>query len=69
MTTRTDIIINPADKGGAIVVMDIADYTEEVYCQLSEQKFYECNPGDPSGEHARVVTMEETVGSTKNKPH
>lgn len=27
---RTDIIIKPADKGGAIVVMDTADYTEKV---------------------------------------
>lgn len=36
----TDIIIRPADKGGGIVVMDIADYMMVANRQLSGSNFY-----------------------------
>lgn len=58
LASRTDIIIKPADKGGAIVVMNTTDYIEEAYRQLSESKFYERLQGDPTGEHAQIVTTE-----------
>ena len=44
-----EIIIKPADKGSAVVVMDRCDYLKEGYKQLSNTKFYqklEFNPTD-----------------------
>ena len=36
----TDIVIKPADKGKAIVVLDTEDYKHECYRQLNDPKFY-----------------------------
>ena len=38
---RNDIIIKPADKGSAVVVMDKTTYLQEAERQLSDCKFYE----------------------------
>lgn len=36
----TNIVIKPADKGGAIVVQDIDLYKKEVLRQLNDTAFY-----------------------------
>ncbi|CAJ0954330.1 unnamed protein product [Ranitomeya imitator] len=41
------IIIKPADKGGAIVVMNYTDYTKEVIRQLSDPNTYDVIHRDP----------------------
>ena len=38
---RTDIVIKPADKGGAVVVWDRNLYKQEAERQLSDSAFYE----------------------------
>ena len=40
LRNRTDIVIKPADKGGAVVVWDRDLYIEEAYKQLSDDRFY-----------------------------
>lgn len=42
------IIIKPADKGGAIVVMDKVKYDNEVQRQLMDTRFYEKFKCDPT---------------------
>ncbi|CAJ0947650.1 unnamed protein product [Ranitomeya imitator] len=49
-TLRNDkeIIIKPADKGGAIVIMNKSEYTKEIYRQLRDDTIYRPLPGDPT---------------------
>ncbi|CAJ0921194.1 unnamed protein product [Ranitomeya imitator] len=49
-TLRTDneIVIKPADKGGAIVIMNKSDYTQEIHRQLSDNTVYRLLPTDPT---------------------
>ena len=40
LTERNDIVIKPADKGKATVIMDTEKYKAECYRQLNNPKFY-----------------------------
>ena len=40
LTENTNIIIKPADKGSAVVVMNRIDYLKEGFKQLSDNKYY-----------------------------
>ena len=55
LSSRSDIIIKPADKGGAVVVMNTSDYTAEAHKQLSDTKFYKQLDYDPTEEHKLLV--------------
>jgi hypothetical protein len=44
---RDDIIIKPADKGSAVVVMDKTIYIQEAERHLSDCRFYEKLDSDP----------------------
>lgn len=44
---NTDIIVKPADKGGAIVIQNISDYVVEAHRQLNNVDFYERLSGNP----------------------
>ena len=37
---RNDIIITLADKGGALVIIDVNDYVKEAHRQLKDKDFY-----------------------------
>lgn len=52
---RTDITIKPADKGGAIVVMNTADYIEEALRQLNDRTFYRRLDADPTKDFKRIL--------------
>lgn len=55
---RIDITIKPADKGGAVVVMDTIKYIAEADNQLNNSSFYKRLDADPTAQY------KETLGST-----
>ena len=44
LKTRDDIIITRADKGGAVVIIDVEDYIKEANRQLENSTFYDKLP-------------------------
>ena len=40
LSERDDIIITKADKGGAVVIMDVKDYVKEAERQLNDENNY-----------------------------
>lgn len=59
LATHPEIIIKPADKGGAIVVMNKTDYINEALRQLSDSSFYKRVDADPTEEFN--ATIKETL--------
>ncbi len=49
LRSRTDIIIKPADKGSAVVIMDRQQYIDEAHRQLDNRTNYICLNSDPTG--------------------
>ena len=54
LRNNKNIIIKPADKGGAIVILNTDDYIQEGNSQLSNTKFYKPIDNDPT----RIYTEE-----------
>ena len=52
---RTDIIIKPADKGSAVVVLSKEDYIKEADRQLNESVFYRKLSADPTSQYSTEV--------------
>ena len=59
LSTRDDIIISKADKGGAVVIQDLDDYLAEANRQLENTEFYKKVDRDLTNEHIGIVN--ETV--------
>ncbi|CAN7939219.1 unnamed protein product [Ixodes hexagonus] len=55
LSERTDIIIKPADKGGAVVVLNKTDYLEEGMRQLNDRSFYKPLDTDPTDEYKAIL--------------
>lgn len=55
LADRHDIVIKPADKGGAIVIMNRDDYIKEADRQLSDTSFYKVLQSDPTDEFKQIV--------------
>ena len=53
-----DIIITKADKGGAVVILDIKDYIDEANRQLSDTNNYEQLDFDPTELHTEEIKSE-----------
>ncbi|XP_072020239.1 uncharacterized protein [Amphiura filiformis] len=53
---NSNLIINEADKGAAIVIMDVEDYLSECHRQLNDATYYKPLPKDPTAVFARKVT-------------
>ena len=64
MTDRNDIVIPKADKGGAVVIIDVEDYIKEVEHQLSNKDAYKKLQYDPTQKHARLIN--DTITRFKN---
>ena len=48
LSIRDDIILTKADKGAAVVIIDVDDYINKVDRQLNNQEFYKETPNDPT---------------------
>ena len=55
LMARTDIIITKADKGGAVVIMDVNKYVEECNRQLNNKEYYKELTSDPTESHRRLI--------------
>ena len=55
LQTRDDIVITRADKGGAVVIMDVDDYVAEGNRQLSDKNFYKKLNHDPTPIYAERI--------------
>ena len=64
MADRNDIIITKADKGGAVVIIDVEDYVKEAEHQLSNKDGYKKLQYDPTQTHSRLVN--DTIARFKN---
>ncbi len=47
------ILILPADKGKATVLMDVSEYEEKIHAMLSDERTYELLPSDPTARYKR----------------
>ena len=55
LSKRDDIIITNADKGGAIVIMDIDKYISEAQRQLNDKNNYKKLQTDPTLQRNKLV--------------
>ena len=55
LTKGKDIIITNADKGGAVVIMDVEKYIKEANRQLSDKRNYKKLQEDPTLQHSSLV--------------
>ncbi|XP_053546886.1 uncharacterized protein LOC128638774 [Bombina bombina] len=55
LTEDTTIVIRPADKGGAVVVMDLQQYRSELLGQITDQKTYRILQTDPTNQLKRYI--------------
>ena len=62
---RDDIVIRPADKCSAVVVMDKVDYVGEANRQLADERFYKKMDSDPTEEFSTKITQELKIISTR----
>jgi hypothetical protein len=58
LRSNEDIIIKPADKGSAVVVMDKSAYIREAEGQLSHDRFYNKLDKDPTKQFSDNITNE-----------
>ena len=56
LKANKDIVIKPADKGSAVVVMNRKDYIAEGIRQLSDRRFYHKLETDLTDDHNKLVT-------------
>ena len=52
----TSLVIKPADKGGAIVIMNRSDYVKEGLRQLSDEETCKKLSSDPTQKHVKIIT-------------
>ena len=52
---RDDLIFSKADKGGALVIMDVDDYIKEANRQLDDTEFYRKLQNDPTATYSERI--------------
>jgi len=55
LSTREDLIITQADKGGATVIWGIEEYLREAENQLNNEEFYLALLADPFENHQNII--------------
>ena len=58
LQTRSDVVINRADKGGKVVVMDKQTYINNCECQLNDEEFYIKLDHDPTHDICKDINSE-----------
>eukprot|EP00061_Rhincodon_typus_P009511 g33076.t1 len=58
LKTNRNIVIKPADKGGAMLIQNRTGYCKEVYRQLTNQEHYTRLSADPTKEHTRQLKQD-----------
>ena len=66
---NTDIVIKPADKGGAIVIMNKEDYIKEGERQLSNTTHYQKVDNIKKLRHKFIKEVEHSLRSLKSKEY
>ena len=66
---NTEIVIKPADKGGAIVIMDKIDYIKEGERQLQQQQHYKKLDDFEKTKKEFIKEVEASLRSLKNKEY
>ena len=67
LRNRTDIVIKPADKGGAVVVWDRNLYLDEATKQLSDTQFYQQIDRDVTETHQKEIISVVTQATTSGR--
>lgn len=67
LASRNDIVIKPADKGGAVVVLNADSYIGEAQRQLDDTTYYRRLNDDPTAEFKRIVSDVVTDLVKENK--
>ena len=57
LTNNPELVIEKADKGSAVVVMNATDYLREGYRQLMDNKCYTKINHDPTTEVSEIITQ------------
>lgn len=57
LRNNKDIIIKPADKGGATVIQNTSDYITEAMRQLSNEEYYKRVENDLTSEHEQLINQ------------
>ena len=65
LQNRQDIMLRPADKGSAVVVVSSKDYDKEVLRLLSDETFYQRLKKDPTPDHQSKIRA--TVRNLQDK--
>ncbi|CAJ0935698.1 unnamed protein product [Ranitomeya imitator] len=71
LSSDKTLVVKPADKGGAIVIMDRTDYIEEAYRQLNDSDIYRVTSQNPLNSIAQkiktLLEFHEQEGTIDNK--
>ncbi|CAJ0935697.1 unnamed protein product [Ranitomeya imitator] len=71
LSSDKTLVVKPADKGGAIVIMDRTDYMEEAYRQLNDSDIYRVTSQNPLNSIAQkiktLLEFHEQEGTIDNK--
>ena len=65
LSEREDIIITKADKGGAVVIVDVKDYIKEAEGQLNDTENYRKLQEDPTATNMKSIN--DTIERFKNQ--
>ena len=57
LSSNKDIIIKPADKGGATVILNIGDYIAEAMRQLNNEEYYKRVEEDLTSQHEQLINQ------------
>ena len=57
LSRNTDIVIKPADKGGATVILNTEDYLKEAERQLTNSQYYKKVETDLTKDHEQLINQ------------